>query len=138
MVRTIVLCCGLVVGAVGLGAAAFTVNVDGGKAVVQPESVLSGVSSADARIIRDFYAAMADIVVRDGSAKEPVIKTVLDLRNRHKHALSMAFGGTAMVGKYAGLGERLDQYLLAAVGDVDVPMTPELRQSAAKAFSAIK
>lgn len=138
MARTIILCCGLLVGVLGLGAAAFTVNVDGGKTVVPAASVLSGVSAADARIIRDFYLAMADIVLRDGKAKEPVVKTVIDLRNRHKHALSMAFENTGMVGRYAGLGERLDQYLLAAVGDVDVPLTPELRQAAATAFSAIQ
>jgi hypothetical protein len=43
-----------------------------------------------------------------------------------------------MVGRYAGLGQRLDEYLLLAVGDKDLPLTPELRQSAARAFAAIK
>lgn len=138
MARIILLCIGLVVGVVGLGAAAFTVNLDGGKVVVPAESVLAGVGASDARTIREFYAAMADIVVRDGKAQEPVIKTVFDLRNRHRYALSMAFENTGMVGKYVGLGERLDRYLLAAVGDVDLPLTPELRQSAAAAFAAIR
>jgi hypothetical protein len=50
----------------------------------------------------------------------------------------MAFENTGMVGRYAGLGSRLDEYLLAAVGDKDLPLTPELRQSAARAFTAIK
>lgn len=106
--------------------------------IVIPSAVLAGVSSADAKHFRDFYAAMADIVVRDGTAPNPVMKTVFELRNRHKDALAMAFVSTEMVGKYPGLGERLDSYLLEAVGKTDATLTPELRQSAAKAFAAIK
>lgn len=106
--------------------------------VVVPASVLAGVGSADAKQLRDFYAAMADIVVRDGQAKEPVCKTTLDLRNRHKAALQMAFAMTGMVGKYPGLGERLDAYLLDAIGGTDVPLTPAIRESASKAFAAIR
>lgn len=138
MVRTLVICCGLAFGVAGLGVAAFTVHVDGKPVAPQAERILAGVSSADAAQIRQFYAAMADIVVRDGKAKEPVLKTIFDLRARHKHALSMAFESTEMVGRYDGLGQRLDQYLLDAVGATDVPLTDDIRQSAAKAFSAIR
>lgn len=99
-------------------------------------SILQGVSAADAQSIREFYAAMADIVVRDGASQ--VVKTTFDLRQRHRDALAMAFIQTQMVGKYAGLGDRLDQYLLSAAGDTDVPLTPEVRQSVAKALLAIK
>lgn len=106
--------------------------------VVVPSAVLAGVSSADARHLRDFYAAVADIVVRDGTAATPVIKTVFDLRNRHRDALAMAFVSTEMYGKYPGLGERLDAYLLEAVGKTDATLTPELRRAAAKAFSEIR
>ncbi len=101
-------------------------------------SILDGVASADARMLRDFYAAMCDIVVRDGLSLAPACNTTFDLRNRHAQALQLAFANTGIVGKYAGLGDKLDRYLLSAVGDTDVPMTPELRQSAAKAFAAIK
>lgn len=134
--RRAVVLLGLVAGVAGLAVG----YLPAAKPVVVPEatSVLSGVSAADKAILREFYAAMADIVVRDGQAKDPVCKTLIDLRNRHKFALSMAFTKTGMEGKYAGLGDRLDAYLLAAVGDKDVPLTPELRQSASKAFSAIK
>jgi hypothetical protein len=83
--------------------------------------------------MRDFYGSMADIV-----ARSEVIKTTLDLRNRHRDALAMAFEKTAMVGKYPGLGERLDKYLLDAIGSTDVPLTPELRQAASSAFASIK
>lgn len=124
-------------GAAGVGALKNVLKpVD--KPVVVPSAVLAGVSSADAKQLRDFYAAMADIVVRDGAAPSPVVKTVFDLRNRHKDALQMAFVNTAMVGKYPGLGDRLDAYLLEAVGKVDATLTPELRQAASKAFAAIK
>jgi hypothetical protein len=104
----------------------------------QPGGILAGVDASDARMIRDFYAAMADVVVRDGSAQPPVCTSTFDLRNRHRGALSMAFASTGMVGKYPGLGDRLDKYLLAAIGDTDVQLTPEIRASAAKAFAAIK
>jgi hypothetical protein len=106
--------------------------------VVVPSAVLAGVSSADAKLLRDFYTAMADIVVRDGLSGDPVAKTTFDLRNRHKTALQLAFASTAMVGKYPGLGDRLDTYLLDAIGKLDVPLTPESRRSAAKAFSDIR
>lgn len=106
--------------------------------VVHPSSILEGVSGSDAALLKDFYAAMADIVVRDGKAPAPLCRTVFDLRNRHKQALQIAFVATAIVNKYEGLGERLDAYLLKAVGETDLPLTPELRQSAAKAFVSIK
>lgn len=106
--------------------------------VVVTSAVLAGVGSADAKQLRDFYAAMADIVVRDGQVKEPSCKTTLDLRNKHKAALQMAFAMTGMVGKYPELGERLDAYLLDAIGGTDVPLTPALRESASKAFAAIR
>ena len=138
--RNAVIAIGLLLGVMGVGASVLPLKVP---AVVvppapKPQGVLAGVSSADAAILRQFHAAMADIVVRDGKAKEPVAKTVFDLRNRYRYALSMAFENTEMVGKYPGLGQRLDEYLLVAVGDKDVALTPELRQAAAQAFSAIK
>lgn len=106
--------------------------------VVDPSGILAGVAPGDAALIRDFYAAMADIVVRDGLQATPVCKTTFDLCNRHKQALAAAFANTGMVGKYVGLGDRLDAYLLKAIGDTDVPLTTELRASAAKAFAAVR
>lgn len=106
--------------------------------LVIPSAVLAGVSSPDARLLRDFYAAMADIVVRDGLAQSPLCKTTFDLRNRHRQALETAFANTAMVGKYDGLGQRLDEYLLVAIGRLDIPLTADVRKAAAKAFSDIK
>ncbi len=138
MARTVAIWAGLLI---GIGA--MTVTVLPRKPVVapdvpQPAGVLVGVSAADATILREFHAAMADIVVRDGAAKQPVCKTLFDLRARYRNALSLAFENTGMVGRYTGLGQRLDEYLLLAVGDKDLPLTPELRQSAARAFAAIK
>ena|GEM_PF-5647667 len=107
-------------------------------APVPAAGVLAGLDSKDAGSLRDFYAAMADIVQRDGQSDAPACKSTLDLRNRHAQALAMAFAHTGMVGKYSGLGDRLDAYLLEAIGSVDVPLTPELRAKAAQAFAAIK
>jgi hypothetical protein len=137
--RNVLVAVGLLAGLLGVGGS-FLPSLK--KVVVvtpdaNPSGVLAGVSKADAALLREFYAAMADVVVRDGTAREPVCKTVFDLRNRHKYALSMAFTGTGIVGRHEGLGERLDQYLLAAVGGKDLPLTPDLREAAAKAFKAI-
>lgn len=132
--------------AVGLlmasGAAIFTIattaRVAPNRPVVVPSSILTGVSQADSQLLRDFYAAMAEVVVRDGTSPDPVCKTVFDLRARHRQALQLAFANTGMVGRYSGLGDRLDAYLLEAIGKLDVPLTKEIRVAAAKAFSAIK
>lgn len=133
----VVLCLLVAAGAAGVGyVQAILKPVD--RPVVVPSAVLAGVSSADARQLRDFYTAMADIVVRDGFSPAPVVKTVFELRNRHKDALQLAFANTAMVGKYPGLGDRLDAYLLEAVGKTDATLTQEVRRSAAKAFSEIR
>lgn len=141
MIRSAVIALGLLVAA-GAGGAYVVQSVlkppSPAPTPVLPESILAGVSKADAAVLRDFYAAMADIVVRDGKAKEPVVRGTLDLRNRHQQALALAFANTALVGKYEGLGARLDAYLLEAIGKTDTPLTDELRQRAAKAFSAIR
>lgn len=138
MARTVAIWAGLLIGIGAMTATVFPVAPAVKPVVPEPSGVLAGLSRADAEILRQFHAAVADIVVRDGSAKDPVFKTVFDLRNRYRYALSMAFENTGMVGRYAGLGARLDEYLLAAVGDKDLPLTPEIRQSAAQAFTAIK
>jgi hypothetical protein len=138
-VRTAIIVSGLLLGFGGLLA-----HYSPPLAIVLPSpsipssAFLEGLSRQDAQSIRDFYAAMADIVVRDGQKAEPVSRSVGDLRNRHKQALSLAFENTGMVGRYPGLGERLDAHLLKAVGELDVPLTPALRASAAAAFAAIR
>jgi hypothetical protein len=138
-IRVAVIAIGVTVaaGAAGVGYVQSIIDTPG-KAVVVPSSLLAGVSASDARLLGDFYSAMADIVVRDGLSQAPVCKTTFDLRNRHKQALEFAFANTGMVGKYDKLGARLDEYLLSAIGALDVPLTTENRQAAAKAFAAVK
>jgi hypothetical protein len=104
----------------------------------EAEGILAGVSRGDAANIRAFYEALADIVARDGSSSKPLVSTTLQLRQRHEHALRMAFAHTGIVGKYPQLGEKLDAYLLEAIGSTDVPLTPDLRDKAARAFLAVK
>lgn len=138
--RNIVIVAGLALAAVAgisstIGRLTFpVVNVP----VVVPSTILAGVSAADAKLLREFHEAMADIVVRDGKANEPVVKTLFALRDRYKFALQMAFANTGMAGKYPGLGDKLDSYLLEAVGKTDAELTPASRAAAAKAFAAIR
>lgn len=100
--------------------------------------VLVGVSSADAKQIQAFYSALGDIVVRDGSQAQPLIPSVFALRELHRKALVLAFVNTQMVGKYPSLGQALDDYLLSAVGDTDIPLTPDLRGLASQKLKAIR
>ena len=137
--RVVAIAVGLAVGVAGMGVRLYrSIPAVVVPAVPASSSVLKGVSAADAAVLRDFMRAMADVVVRDGKAERPVCKTVFDLRDRYRNALSMAFISTAVVGKYERLGQRLDEYLLAAVGDKDVPLTPELRAKAETAFLSLK
>ena len=141
--RTAVMVVGLLVAAcAGLGGAAVSllrpVVVGPVAPVVVPSAILAGVSPSDAKLLRDFHAAMADIVVRDGQSPDPVVKKIFDLRNRYRFALQMAFANTGMVGKYPELGGKLDAYLLEAVGKTDAELTPAVRASAAKAFAEIR
>lgn len=137
MVRAAVIALAVLVG-VGGAAAKYVRPPSPAPSPVQPSGILSGVSAADAQELRSFYAAMADIVVRDGLRADPVAKTTFELRNKHTQALAAAFANTGMVGRYQGLGDRIDQYLLRAIGDTDQPLTTDLRQKSADAFAAIK
>jgi hypothetical protein len=133
--RVAVIAGGLVLGLASFGGKYLPVPVVPAPAA---SAILDGVSAADARSLRDFYGAMADIVVRDGKSASPVCTTTFDLRNRHKQALQLAFASTGIVGKYPSLGDKLDAYLLQAVGSLDVPLTAENREAAAKAFASIR
>lgn len=137
MVRYAIIVLGLLVGMAGLAVKSLPVIVPA-PSPVQPSGILVGLSPADASAVRSFYEAMADIVVRDGLRADPVTKTTFELRHKHTWALATAFANTGMVGKYEGLGDRLDQYLLRAIGDTDQTLTPDLRQKIADAFAAIK
>jgi hypothetical protein len=137
MVRTAVIVLGLLAAMAGLAVRSLPLLAPA-PSPVQPAGILVGLSSADASDVRAFYAAMADIVVRDGMRADPVAKTTFELRHKHTQALATAFANTGMVGKYEGLGDRLDQYLLRAIGDTDRPLTSDLRQTIAEAFAAIK
>lgn len=130
----------LVIGAVSLAAHFVSTAVSGPAPAPAPapEGILASLERNDRKALLDFYSALADIVVRDGQAENPVCKTKFDLRERHRQALALAFANTAIVGKYPGLGERLDAYLLAAIGDTDAQLTPDLRGVAARSFLSIK
>jgi len=99
--------------------------------------ILARLEPADAGRIASLYAAMSDVIRRDGQAADPVVTTTADLCKRHKDALSMAWRGTDLEGKYAGLGQQLDEYLLREVGDTNVPLDPPVRARAVRAFEEL-
>lgn len=135
-VRTAAIAAGLTIGLLGLGQRILRRAPE--PAPVQPAQVLVGVSVEDAAELRKFFAAVAEVVVRDGKSQEPVLKTTFDVRNRYRQALKLAFENTAIVGKYPGLGARLDEYELRTIGSVDNPLTTEERAKVAGALLAIR
>lgn len=134
--RTAIVAAGLAVGLLGL--ASKVTKPSPVPAPVQPATVLVGVSQEDAALYRRFFDAVAEMVERDGRSTEPVLKTTFDLRNRYRQALKLAFEGTPLAGKYPGLGARLDEYELRALGAADNPLTLEERKKCADALRAIR
>lgn len=92
-------------------------------AKTQVASVLAKATAADKARVNAFYTAVADVVERD----QKVIATVGQFRKVHANSLDLAFKGTDLPGKYAGLDVAIEAELVQAVGKDDVALTPEKR-----------
>lgn len=99
----------------------------------QVASVLSKASASDKDRVHAFYAAVADVVERD----QKVIATVGQFRKVHANSLDLAFKGTDLPGKYAGLDVAIESELVQAVGKDDVALTPEKRQALVSALKKV-
>jgi len=135
-VRTAVIAFGIAIGVMGL--VSNRLRPAPAPAPVPASGLLARMTAADAAQYRQFFAAVADVVERDGKSQKPVLATMFDLRNRYKQALQMVFQGTPLIGKYPGFGAELDAYELQALGALDTPLTAEERAKAASALRAIR
>ncbi len=95
--------------------------VDAPKAGVA--AVLAKATSADRARVHAFYEAVADVVERD----QKVIATVGGFRRVHANSLDLAFKGTDLPGKYAGLDQAIEDELVRAIGKEDVALAAEKR-----------
>lgn len=76
----------------------------------------SAIQQEDRLYYSDFYAALRDVLSRDGEHDAPALDTTEKIRRAHSAALDMALE-RAKVGRYPGLGEAIDRALaLAAAG----------------------
>jgi hypothetical protein len=122
--------------AVGLLLAAFlptaAVNVP---AVEQSKvaAVLKSASKQDKARVRAYYASLADVVKRD----DRIITTVGKFRTTNANALDLAFKGTDLPGKYAGLDVAIEDVLVKAIGKDDVALSPDKRASLVKALEEV-
>ena len=97
------------------------------------KEVLRTANKLDRARVRAFYSAMADVVGRDTS----VIKTVGVWRSVNANALDLAFKGTDLPGKYAGLDTAIDERLISAIGKEDASLTDDKRKSLVVALQEI-
>lgn len=97
------------------------------------EIALRNASDADKAKVREFYAAMADVVGRD----DRYIQSVGKFRDIHAAALDLAFDKTELKGKYVGLDVAIDDTLVAAIGLDNVALAGEKKAALVKALKGI-
>ena len=84
----------------------------------------------DAIALSELYAAIADVIERDGS----VIKTLGQIREANSRSGKLLFQKTGIQGKYDGLPEAVDSFLVSKLGVEDVLLSPDLRKNAVESF----
>tara|TARA_R110000824_G_scaffold396952_2_gene599166 strand:- start:2245 stop:2712 length:468 start_codon:yes stop_codon:yes gene_type:complete len=101
------------------------------------ESPLSRISSIlkdhpeDAARLSALYLALSDILSRDDS----IVKTTGQIREAHSRSGRLLFQKTSMRGKYVGLSEAVDEFLIQSLGSDDVILTLDIRSAAVSAFT---
>lgn len=71
-------------------------------------TALASASSSDRARVRSVYAALADVIDRDGGK---LIPTTAVWRSVYSDALRLAAGGTPLPGKYPGLDKAIEEVL---------------------------
>lgn len=102
-------------------------------AKTQVATVLAKATSADKARVSAFYTAVADVVGRD----QKVIATVGQFRKVYANSLDLAFKGTDLPGKYAGLDVAIEEELVRAIGKEDVALTTEKREALVTALKKV-
>lgn len=91
---------------------------------------------ADRAYYSSFYHALEQVVDRDGLRTQPVIDTTEKFARFQAGSLDLAID-QKNVGKYEGLGRRIDNVFKAALGDDVQAITPEVREKLKAACAAI-
>jgi len=107
--------------------------------VVVPHPEVAGLAkqmtATDRAALRETYAILSRSIAANPET-DPVFPDTASVRRAHRAALLAVWRGVLgnEPGKYAGLREGLEGYLTNALGDADVPLTPELQARVAKTF----
>lgn len=94
---------------------------------------LKAASKADKARVAAFYSALADVLERDSA----VIHTTGLFRTVHANSLDLAFKGTDLPGKYAGLDQAINDRLVAAIGLENVALTGEKKDALLAALKEV-
>lgn len=94
---------------------------------------LKAASKEDKARVHAFYSALADVMERDSA----VIMTTGLFRTVHANSLDLAFKGTDLPGKYAGLDQAINDELVAAIGLENVALTPEKKSALVAALKEV-
>lgn len=84
------------------------------------------IPAARREYLGDIYAAMADVIERDGKRADSGIDTIMDFTAFHAGALQLAVD-REQVGVYPGLGEAIDAAFKANLGDENRPVDAAVR-----------
>lgn len=91
------------------------------------------VSKQDARKLRDLYIDLGQLVKLDG--EDEVIKNTEEIRQANSIAGLMS--KMDMKDKYANLAKECKEVVVAAIGDDQIILSPELRVKATEGFDAL-
>lgn len=95
--------------------------------------VKSEMSKEEARKLRDLYLDMKQLIKLDG--EEEVIKNTEEIRQAN--AIAGAMMRLDIKGKYANLAKECKEVVIAAIGDDQIVLSPELRLKALDSFDAL-
>lgn len=98
----------------------------------------SSLTSDDKVAMREAYIILSRSIAADPSA-DPVFIDTAAVRRAHRAAMLTVWKGVLdnKTGEVAGLKEALESAVNARIGTADIPMNPQLKAEAAKAFSDI-
>jgi hypothetical protein len=95
-------------------------------------------NAEDRDALKKTYSTLSKAVAAD-PASDPVFIDTAAVRRSHRAALLFVWKGVLSnkTGEVEGLKDALEQAVNARIGNADIPMNPQLKADAAKAFADI-
>lgn len=106
------------------------------KWAAEVKKVAARMTPKDRLYCSNFYAALQFVIQNDGDRDDPIISDTTKFQTLHSGSLDLAIK-RGDVGKYAGLGEAIDQTFIAATGASAQSMTPAVRAKVTEACGVL-